>query len=256
MTKTTKTVRTKVPPASKSDQKRRGALGRVGSDILVVALIDASGSMAFQRDSVISGFNEYLTGLAKDTETRYEVALTFFNAGNRNEIVYVSRSATALADFSPITREDYDPAGGTPLNDAIAEVIEQNMYVRHKPVLCLIMTDGEENASIRYPRPHGVTTVRAMVKQRESENWTFLYLGANLEAQQSATDLGLTLNSTTYRSGATGQSLNYMSTVTANYAAQRRQTGAMGSSTSSFSAEDTSNLSSGTGLGKKPEKKP
>jgi len=53
--------------------------------------------------------------------------------------------------------------------------------------LCVILTDGEENASKEYSRAQ----IFDMIKAYENEGWTFLYLGANHDVWAAGEDLGI-----------------------------------------------------------------
>jgi hypothetical protein len=66
-------------------------------------------------------------------------------------------------------------------------------------VLAVILTDGMENASNEVNQEQ----LQQMIAQRESEGWTFIYLGAN----QDAWVVGRTMGST----GAESSSYNYVS---------------------------------------------
>lgn len=68
-------------------------------------------------------------------------------------------------------------------------------------VLCVVVTDGLENAS----REVSQEALAAMTREREAEGWTFIYLGANQDAWGTGASLGLS-------GGASGQSVNYAST--------------------------------------------
>lgn len=65
-------------------------------------------------------------------------------------------------------------------------------------VLCVIVTDGNENSSREVSREQ----LAAMIAEREKRGWTFIYLGANQDAWATADTTGLS-------GGATGQSVNY-----------------------------------------------
>jgi len=54
-------------------------------------------------------------------------------------------------------------------------------------VLCIIMTDGEENSSKEYTRKK----VFSLIKAKEKDTWSFVYLGADQDAWSNAKGLGL-----------------------------------------------------------------
>jgi len=53
--------------------------------------------------------------------------------------------------------------------------------------LCVILTDGEENASQEYSRQQ----VFDLIRQYEQQGWAFLYLGADHDVWAAGGDLGI-----------------------------------------------------------------
>ena len=74
----------------------------------------------------------------------------------------------------------------------------QNELTRHanvedRPgVIVLIMTDGEENNSHQYTRDE----IKKMVKSAEKSDWTFTFLGANIDAFAAGAQLGMGVHNT------------------------------------------------------------
>ncbi len=83
---------------------------------------------------------------------------------------------------------DYKPTGeGTTLWDALAHtlVLEKS---RQAPVVCLIVTDGEDNCSKEADQKQ----VHAMIQsRREWGNWRFLWLNLQGKPSKNARALGL-----------------------------------------------------------------
>jgi hypothetical protein len=94
---------------------------------------------------------------------------------------------TDLRKVKPL--DDYVPGGMTALYDAIGRAISTKMAkVKHENVVCVILTDGEENASKEYKQDQ----IRKMIKDAETDHaWKFLYLGANQDAFQNGGNLGV-----------------------------------------------------------------
>lgn len=149
---------------------------------LVSFLLDRSGSMDAMRKQAVDGFNNYLDNIK--AEAGLQLAFCQFDSTNRHEVV---RTFTPVSEFPQLTR--IEPRGGTPLYDAIAlniEWVEQQratpgMFADEQkpPVLLVIMTDGQENASAN------ITTVgalNALIKAKEADGFTFIYLGVEKEA--------------------------------------------------------------------------
>lgn len=119
--------------------------------IQIGLLLDESGSMAFNRDAVIDGTNEFIGGLVG-------------------------------VDASEPGR-----------------------------VLCVIFTDGHENAS----RNVSPEDLRQAVSEREADGWTFIFMGANMDAwAEASANLGVS-------GGVSGQTVNYTSSPIGTQSAMR-----------------------------------
>lgn len=77
-------------------------------------------------------------------------------------------------------------------------------------VLCIVLTDGLENSS----REVSPEALRAMIADRETRGWTFIYLGANQDAWNEGSSLG-------YSGTASGQSINYVASAAGTSSALR-----------------------------------
>ena len=96
----------------------------------------------------------------------------------------------------PLTSRDYCVAGCTALLDAIGDAIHHignvHKYARKEDVpektMFVITTDGYENASRKYDADE----IRRMIKrQQERYGWEFLFLGANIDALETAKRYGI-----------------------------------------------------------------
>jgi len=85
-----------------------------------------------------------------------------------------------LESVPEMTPNNYLPGGGTALFDAISESVRvaQNDKTEEERVICVIMTDGEENSS-RETTKEQVKTIISGYEARG--DWTFLYIGENPE---------------------------------------------------------------------------
>lgn len=81
-------------------------------------------------------------------------------------------------------------------------------------VLCVIFTDGFENAS-RNVTPEAL---KQAVSEREADGWTFIFMGANMDAWSEAhANVGIS-------GGVSGQSVNYTSSPVGTQSAMRHAT--------------------------------
>ena len=95
-----------------------------------------------------------------------------------------------------MTDTDYTVRGSTALLDAIGWSIKHisniHKYARPEDVpthtLFIITTDGMENASHHY----NSNTIKQMIEhQKESYGWEFLFIGANIDAVETAAQFGI-----------------------------------------------------------------
>jgi uncharacterized protein YegL len=157
----------------------------------IIFVIDESGSMQGTESDVTGGFNNFIEQQKTEHQGKITVSLYKFNS-------YWSRILNDLPieEIRPLTNGDYTPGGLTALYDTIGNAINdiehQSNYTKseHKAsmVMMVIVTDGQENASKEYDS----RKVRLMIQELEqSENWQFIYLGADLDNFADADMLGL-----------------------------------------------------------------
>lgn len=181
---------------------------------LVSFVLDETGSMESVRDATISGFNEYVESLKKQPGKKL-LTLTLFNS-SRIQTVY---SAKLIGEVPALNRDTYNPDATTPLYDAIAhtisEIEREVAKMKSKPsVLCVIMTDGLENASKEYDQQKIFQRIQA----KEKEGWTFAYLGANQDAWAVSASIGVPKGNTlNYAADQPKQALGRASLATLDY---------------------------------------
>lgn len=175
----------------------------------LVFILDRSGSMAGLESDTIGGFNAMLAKQKKESGEAY-VSTVLFDSTSR-----VLHDRVKLEQVNPMTERDYTVGGCTALLDAIGDAIHHigniHKYAHEEDVpehtLFVIITDGMENTSSRY----NIDAVRHMIeRQKERYGWEFLFLGANIDAVQTAAHYGIGASrSVTYRSDSEGTRLNY-----------------------------------------------
>lgn len=144
-------------------------------------LIDESGSMAVNRDSVIQSVNEFVDNLREDAaEKDMRATLAMFDYRyNDDNMVRVKFDDQPFEKCRHITSEDYRPHGSTPLNDAVIKTIKTmgKKVKKGEKTMLVIMTDGEENSS-----EAETDDVRKLIAKKEKAGWAFIYLGANQDS--------------------------------------------------------------------------
>lgn len=131
---------------------------------------------------------------------------------NVSEVIH---DRVPVQKVEPMTDRDYSVRGCTALLDAIGGAIHHignvHKYARNEDVpehtLFVITTDGMENASRRYDSE----TVKKMIeRQKEKYGWEFLFLGANIDAVETAKHFGIGADrAVNYHSDREGTQLNY-----------------------------------------------
>lgn len=174
------------------------------TDITIV--LDRSGSMGIIKQDTIGGFNEFVED-QKKVEGECCLTLVQFDTQDPYEVV---RDAVAIAEVKPLDGDTYQPRAGTPLYDAIGRAVVNagvrlgKMAEEERPehVIFAIITDGEENSSVEYPREK----VLAMIKeQTDTWDWKFVFLGANQDAFAESAKIGIaTAGAMEFTSSAVG----------------------------------------------------
>ena len=175
----------------------------------MVFILDKSGSMQGLESDTIGGFNSMIDRQKKqDGEALVSTVLFSDNSKVIHDRVDIHR-------IEPLTDRQYYVEGCTALIDAIGGAIHHignvHKYAREEDVpehtIFVITTDGMENASRKYSSDQ----VKAMVKrQKEKYGWEFLFLGANIDAVETAAHFGIMEDrAVTFHNDSKGQRLNY-----------------------------------------------
>ncbi|QVY62625.1 vWA domain-containing protein [Cytobacillus gottheilii] len=172
----------------------------------VVFILDKSGSMAGLEADTIGGYNSMLKK-QKKAEGEAFVTTVLFNNGY--ELLH---DRVSVKDIKKLTESDYEVSGTTALIDAIGfsiqkTVQEQKKKERADHVLFVITTDGMENASREFTSEQ----VKKMIQhQKEKYDWTFMFLGANIDAVETAGYFGIDKDfAVDYHADGEGTKLNY-----------------------------------------------
>ena len=156
----------------------------------LVFILDRSGSMAGLEEDTIGGFNAMLEKQKAQEGTCYVSTILF---ANESKVVH---DRVPLEQVRPMTRNDYFVGGCTALLDAMGDAIHHigniHKYARPEDVpahtVFVITTDGMENASHR----HSLEEIRRKItRQKERYGWEFLFIGANIDAIQTAGRFGI-----------------------------------------------------------------
>lgn len=177
----------------------------------LVFILDRSGSMAGLEADTIGGFNSMIEKQKKE-DGECLVSTVIFD--NVSEVLH---DRINLQNVPKMTEKDYTVRGCTALIDAIGGAIRHigniHKYARAEDVpantMFIITTDGMENASHRYTSDK----VKKMIeRQKEKYGWEFLFIGANIDAVETAARYGISSDrAVNYHADSEGTSRLYSS---------------------------------------------
>lgn len=156
-------------------------------------ILDESGSMSCVHNQTIAGCNEIINGLIDtqrkngDVQRNY-LSIYAFQSGSRPSHYIVKNIPAQAAEH--ITAKDYQPWGNTPLYDALGMTINE---LKHKLAgtddiaSVTVITDGWENASTEYSQRQVVK----LINELKEKGWNFNFIGANIDAEQTAKSLAI-----------------------------------------------------------------
>jgi len=175
----------------------------------VVFILDRSGSMGGLESDTIGGFNSMLE---KQRKIEGKAFITTVLFDDQYELLH---DRVNIAKVNNITEKEYFVRGSTALLDAIGKTIAKEKAIQDTlgqnekadKVLFVIITDGLENASKEY----NSSTVKKLIEtQKEKYGWEFLFLGANIDAIETANTIGISAErAVNYKSDSIGTKKNY-----------------------------------------------
>lgn len=177
----------------------------------VTLILDETGSMQDCKGAAIAGVNAYLATL-RQVPTPVYFTLTLFNSGKLD----VRHHLVPVIQVPELTEQTYRPAETTPLYDAIGRTLATAAREAspESKKLCVILTDGLENASQEYTR-EGII---GLIKDYQRRGWIFVYLGADHDAWAAGEDLGIAGDNTVqFCKQETGHTFGKLSEATTAY---------------------------------------
>lgn len=204
------------------------------NDLLLVGILDRSGSMMSLIDEMRDGFNTFKKTQLKEIGETY-LTLSIFD--DKVDRLYTGSNLKFVPDLTP---GNYYVRGNTALLDAIGDTLTDvaEMPNRPKKVLVVIATDGYENSSRRFTK-HQISKMISKYQNQKKDPWAFVFMGAGVDAFSDRLRLGnnvysalnVTPNreginvfynsvetvSNAYRGGAMGQSLSVSQNSNVDY---------------------------------------
>ncbi len=175
----------------------------------IVYILDRSGSMGGLEEDTIGGFNSMMEK-QKKADGEAIVSTVLFD-----DVCEVLHDRVPLDKIEKMTDEQYFVRGCTALLDAVGGAIHHigniHKYAREEDrpekTLCIITTDGMENAS----RIYDYKKVKKMVEtEKDKHGWELLFLRANIDAIEVAGRFGISADrALNYECDSAGTALNY-----------------------------------------------
>lgn len=175
----------------------------------LVFILDKSGSMSGLESDTIGGYNSML---AKQQAVEGECLITTVLFDHNCELLHDRIDIKAVC---PISGKEYVVGGSTALLDALGRTIHKiGNAQRHtaddyraEKVMFVIITDGEENSSREYTSDK----IKALIEHQNMKyGWEFIFLGANIDAVQTAGRFGISADrAIDYVPDSVGTNLNF-----------------------------------------------
>ena len=175
----------------------------------IIFILDRSGSMQGLEKDTIGGFNSLIE---KQKKIEGDALISTVLFANESKVIH---DRVDVKNVKPMTENNYITGGCTALLDAIGNAIHHisniHKYARKEDVpehtLFVITTDGMENASRTYTYPK----VKKLIEnQKEKHGWEFMFLGANIDAVNVASYMGIDENrAVNFNCDSEGTDLNY-----------------------------------------------
>ena len=164
----------------------------------IAFILDMSGSMAAVESATREGAVGYFRILKTDTPDA-RVNLTIFDTVVEHWITDQAASEMKVKT----TLAKWQPRGGTALYDAVGETVKAlaEKVGKDDKAIVTVMTDGQENSSVKWDRKKLNKLVNRLTKQG---NWTFVYMGANVDAWDESGKLGFAKGNTMAYSSSPG----------------------------------------------------
>lgn len=206
-----------------------------------VLLVDRSGSMDTMRESAQASINKFMKdqagGVGQITVSLYDFNAYEYSHNRLTSGINMSNLSyhytpgvcyrRVFGPIDPVEAPAYElvPSGGTALRDAMSAIIDETgswlaslpEALRPANVVFCVITDGEENSSVRCSQE----VLKEKVKtQTEIYKWEFVFFGANIDAFDVGASYGITSNVQYANTGASyaGASNTFSETLLASRA--------------------------------------
>ena len=155
---------------------------KLNPEFNITLVLDESGSMSGWQDTLMSQLKNYISNLAKEVGNK-KVSVNIYTFSDSVRKVAQLKdlgSSDGTLDFS------YSPGGMTSLYDAITTAVNKESEIKAKNQLVIVMSDGGENTSTFSNK----TSVSQLIETKQEKEWTFVFIGADMDAYGEASAVG------------------------------------------------------------------
>jgi hypothetical protein len=150
----------------------------------ITFILDRSGSMSSIAGDVNGGLKTFIK---EQRKIEGDATFTLVHFDYEYEVVMENQDVR----FVDIGAYEFTPRGSTALLDAVGRTINEAKarFKNSRPdkILFVIFTDGYENASREFNR----SQIKTMIEKQQSEDWDFVFMGANQDSFTEAGQLGI-----------------------------------------------------------------
>jgi len=164
--------------------------------IVNLFILDASSSMSSIQAQIISGFNEQvdmIIEMSKNSNIRSFAGLSLYSS-----VVDIKFLAEDIDKLYKLDHMNYLCYGATAMYDGIGQSVKAlddklGSLINACNVVVTILTDGKENASVKYCGPQISDIIE---EYRKNYGWSFNFIGANIDVENLANTLNISKGNT------------------------------------------------------------
>jgi len=185
-------------------------------------VLDKSGSMANAWDATMSSLNEQIQSIRNLQKKNQDIPIRA-NLITFNDEVNFNFLDVPAAHLEDISKSSIEPEGMTALLDAAGKGIDiiSERKSREDDVVCIIITDGMENASQLY----SFNMIAEKIKEKKATGkWTFVILGADFDVWEMGRKLNIDDNKRMrYEKTRTHQTFSDMNMMMQEYVSLKKE---------------------------------
>lgn len=155
---------------------------KLNPEFNITLVLDESGSMSGWQGTLMPQLKNYISNLAKEVGNKKVSVNIYTFSGSVRKVAQLQDlgSSDGTLDFS------YSPGGTTSLYDAITTAVNKESEIKAKNQLVIVMSDGGENTSTFSNK----TSVSQLIETKQEKEWTFVFIGADMDAYGEAGAVG------------------------------------------------------------------